>query len=222
MSEHLSIRKTGDGSTTVYHQLLNETYHSVHGALTESRHVFIKHGVEFIKERTKNKSLHILEVGFGTGLNTALTLEYSHSHQTRIQFHSIEKYPLPESIWMELNFPGLDQSFLESVHQVPWGKPSQISSVFSLIKEERDILEMNFSPEHYDVIFFDAFAPGKQPELWDPSLFKKLYQSLVVGGVLVTYCAKGQFKRDLKAAGFIVESLSGPPGKREMVRGMRL
>lgn len=222
MSFHLSIRKTGDGSTTLYHEILNETYHSVHGAVTESQHVFIRNGIEYACGKFRDQVLNILEVGFGTGLNAALTCSFSVSQKIPVSYFTIEKFPLPPQIHKQLEFPGLDLSVLQNLHALPWNEVIKLYPCFDFEKREADVLEQNFPEAHFHVIYFDAFAPGKQPELWTPELFKKLFTSLTPGGVLVTYCAKGQFKRDLKQAGFLVESLPGPPGKREMVRAVRI
>jgi len=221
MSIRLSIRKTGDGSTTLFHEALNETYHSVHGALTESRHVFISNGLQYATGIFTVPALNILEVGFGTGLNAALTLEFSVNSRRRINYFTLEKFPLSQEIRSRLEFPGVDTGALQSLHDLPWDNEVKISPDFSFHKKEADVLQEQFTENYFHVIYFDAFAPGKQPELWTPELFQKLYSALTQGGVLVTYCAKGQFKRDLKQAGFMVESLPGPPGKREMVRAIR-
>ena len=222
MSIRLSIRKTGDGSTTLYHEALNETYHSVHGALTESRHVFISNGLQYATGIFAVPLLNILEVGFGTGLNAALTLECSVNSRRRISYFTLEKFPLSQEIRSQLEFPGVDTLALQSLHDLPWGNEIKVNPDFSFHKKEADVLQEQFPENYFHVIYFDAFAPGKQPELWTSELFQKLYSALTPGGVLVTYCAKGQFKRDLKQAGFMVESLPGPPGKREMVRAIRI
>jgi tRNA U34 5-methylaminomethyl-2-thiouridine-forming methyltransferase MnmC len=221
MSIRLSIRKTGDGSTTLFNEALNETYHSVHGALTESRHVFISNGLQYATGIFDVPVLNILEVGFGTGLNAALTLEFSANTRRRISYFTLEKFPLSQEIRSQLEFPGVDPPALQSLHDLPWDNEVKVNPDFSFHKKESDVLQEQFPENYFHVIYFDAFAPGKQPELWTPELFQKLYSALTQGGVLVTYCAKGQFKRDLKQAGFMVESLPGPPGKREMVRALR-
>lgn len=221
MNANLIIRQTADGSTTLFHEGLNETYHSIHGALTESRHVFIEKGVRFAAEKFTETTLEILEIGFGTGLNACLTLEFSKNTSTKIRYTSIEKFPLNESVWRALQFPGVDSDDLIKIHQAPWNLSVKFEPDFELLKIEGDALERHFSAGKFHVIYFDAFAPGKQPELWMPEIFSGLYETLHVGGFLVTYCAQGQFKRDLRSAGFTVESLPGPPGKREMVRATR-
>lgn len=222
MSLPLSIQKTGDGSTTLYHETLNETYHSVHGAVTESKHVFMRNGIEYACGKFDDSVLNILEVGFGTGLNAALTCSFSTERQKKISYFTIEKFPLSAQIYSQLEFPGVDFSSLIRLHELPWNQVLKLNSGFEFEKRKGDVLKEKFSEDHFHVIYFDAFAPGKQPELWTAELFKKLFASLTTSGILVTYCAKGQFKRDLKQAGFQVESLPGPPGKREMVRAVRI
>lgn len=219
--DHLTIRKTGDGSSTLFHQGLNETYHSIHGALTESRHVFIDHGACLAADQFPEKAIEILEIGFGTGLNACLTFELSSRLSFGIRYCTIEKYPLPEKIWSALEFPEIDLESFRKIHHAPWNEKTLLSPEFELLKKEADILNHEFSDQKYHVIYFDAFAPDKQPDLWSADVLTKMYRALTNGGILVTYCAKGQFKRNLKAAGFSVESLPGPPGKREMVRAIR-
>lgn len=221
MNGNLIIRQTADGSTTLFHEGLNETYHSIHGALTESRHVFIEKGVRFAAEKFPKTILEILEIGFGTGLNACLTLEFSKSTSDKIMYTSIEKFPLNESVWRILQFPGIELNDLIGIHQAPWNIVVNFHPNFDLLKVEGDAVEERFPAAKFHVIYFDAFAPGKQPELWTPEIFSGLYDALLPGGFLVTYCAKGQFKRDLRSSGFTVESLPGPPGKREMVRAIR-
>jgi tRNA U34 5-methylaminomethyl-2-thiouridine-forming methyltransferase MnmC len=221
---HLEIRQTKDGSNTLYVPDLNEHYHSVHGALQESQHVFIKHGLEHALEQKRD--VKILEIGFGTGLNAILTLPYSLAQQAFIQYDTLEKYPLTQEVVEQLHFEQFihDPEMLENfkkMHDAPWNAPVDLSPYFTLQKIHETLEEFSPPESYYDVIYFDAFAPEKQPELWTKEVFTKLYNATRPGGTLVTYCAKGSFKRNLKAAGFIVEALPGPPGKREMTRGIR-
>ncbi len=221
---HLEIRQTNDGSNTLYVPDLNEHYHSVHGALQESQHVFIKHGLEYALEQKRD--VKILEVGFGTGLNAILTLPYALSQQAFIQYDTLEKYPLTTEVVERLHFEQFilnpeQLDYFKQMHASPWNEPADLSPYFTLQKIHETLEEFSPPDAYYDVIYFDAFAPEKQPELWTEEVFAKLYKAVRPGGVLVTYCAKGAFKRNLKAAGFIVEALPGPPGKREMTRGTR-
>lgn len=220
----LEIRQTKDGSNTLYVPNLNEHYHSVHGALQESRHVFIKHGLEYLLHTKKD--IKILEVGFGTGLNAILTFPFALSNKAFIQYDTLEKCPLGPEVVEKLHYnkfilnPELQDTFRE-MHECPWNEPVSIIPYFTLQKIQEPLEEFHSPDSYYDIIYFDAFAPEKQPELWEDAMFEKLYMATRPGGILVTYCAKGSFKRSLKAAGFEVEALPGPPGKREMTRGVK-
>ncbi|WP_299705700.1 tRNA (5-methylaminomethyl-2-thiouridine)(34)-methyltransferase MnmD [uncultured Pontibacter sp.] len=221
---HLEIRQTKDGSNTLYVPELNEHYHSVHGALQESQHVFIKHGLEHVLNLRKD--IKILEVGFGTGLNAILTYPFALAQKAFIQYDTLEKFPLGIDVVEQLHFdkvilnPELQEVFME-LHKAPWNEPVDVIPYFTLQKIHETLEEFVAPQAYYDLIYFDAFAPEKQPELWSDEMFAKLYKATRPGGVLVTYCAKGSFKRSLRAAGFEVEALPGPPGKREMTRGLK-
>lgn len=217
----IQIKITGDGSHTLYNDALNETYHSTHGAIQESLHVFIKHGLHFT-EKEKNE-INILEIGFGTGLNAYLTILHKFPGSV-IQYTSLETNFLNDEIVHALNYTGNaseDQKniFLQ-LHQAPVNAPLLITNGFTLLKVDSSL--QNFqTPALYDLIYYDAFGPRVQPELWSEEMMKKVYSLLKPGGVLVTYCSQGQFKRNLKAAGFMVEEFPGPPGKRQMTRGLK-
>ncbi|RNI28770.1 tRNA (5-methylaminomethyl-2-thiouridine)(34)-methyltransferase MnmD [Rufibacter latericius] len=219
---NLEVRQTKDGSTTLFVPELNEHYHSVHGALQESLHVFIKMGLEATLER--KSTVRLLEVGFGTGLNALLTLQHTLVSGASVFYETLEKYPLTPEVVNQLHFdrfilnPEL-LDFFVPLHNAPWEQPVAITPQFTLCKLETDLEAFAPASESYDLIYFDAFAPEKQPHLWTDAIFQKMYDCLAPGGTLVTYCAKGSFKRSLKAAGFTVEALPGPPGKREMTRG---
>lgn len=222
----LKIIETEDGSSSLYVPSLNETYHSFHGALGESRHVFIKEGLAHWHKTHGMSSTKVLELGFGTGLNAILTAAYASEHSMHIEYDSLEAYPLPPDMVEKLNYPKLlgDDNLaaiFANLHASAWNEPVNINAYFTLHK--RHIMAEAFIPEaaYYDVLYFDAFAPNKQAELWTIEILEKFYAALSPGGRLVTYCAKGQFKRDLKALGFVVETLPGPPGKKEMVRATK-
>ncbi|MBK8722074.1 MAG: tRNA (5-methylaminomethyl-2-thiouridine)(34)-methyltransferase MnmD [Saprospiraceae bacterium] len=215
---------TEDGSHTLSSEKFGVTYHSIHGAIQESNHIFIEAGLKYICQQSKNIS--ILEVGLGTGLNALLTIDFALYLDIIVEYCAIEAYPISLKIVNELNYtnlldkPNLQQYFLE-IHQSDWNTNIQLHNNFPLLKKNNLLENTNFKSNIFDLIYFDAFAPNEQPELWDDAIFHKLYNSLKNKGVLVTYCAKGAFKRILKSCGFIIENLPGPPGKREMVRAIK-
>lgn len=222
---NLEIITTNDGSNTLFVPELNERYHSIHGAIQESRHVFIRSGLNYFLDKYQKKDVAIFEVGFGTGLNTFLTLIESEKQQLTIKYSAIESYPLTNELWSRLNYieqindysKEQLQFFFNQIHLVEWEKYVEVQEKFILQKINSSLLEFNCDKK-FDIIYFDAFAPTVQPELWTKEIFKKLYDVMNVNGILVTYCAKGIVKRTLKEVGFFVESIQGPPGKREMIR----
>lgn len=214
--------ETEDGSHTLYVPSLDENYHSTHGAIQESRHVFIEAGFK----ATTETELTIFEVGFGTGLNALLTLNEARKTGKKINYISIEKYPLNDSVWSTLNYTEQlnyeTKEDYELLHKAQWGSSQQITDNFSLLKIEADLKSFNFDQlPKTNLIYFDAFAPGKQPRLWTSQIFENIAHRTVEKGILVTYCAKGEVRRNLQSAGFIMERLPGPPGKREMLRGRK-
>ena len=221
----VEIKQTRDGSNTLYRPDLDETYHSIHGAIQESMHVFIKNGMDYFIEKQQASSLNIYEMGFGSGLNALLSLELSKCQNISIKYYTSECYTLKFEVIDELKYFEMLDSDLKSdfirMHQGTYNEWMQIDQRFELYIDTRDIIQSDIPTHQFDLIFFDAFAPNKQPELWTPAVFRKMYDALKQYGVLVTYCAKGQVKRDLKLVGFIVESIPGPPGKREMIRATK-
>ena len=217
----MKLEQTADGSYTLYVPELDEHYHSVKGALTESQHIFINMGLK----HSSVTSPHILEIGLGTGLNCVLTLIEAKESQRHVYYTGIERYPLNEEIIRKLNYPSIIGKECEedyfAIHQAPWEEDVCLSPWFTLHKMEGDFTHYSFE-QKYDIIYFDAFAPEKQPEMWEQSLFDNLYQVLNEGGILTTYCAKGVVRRMLQTAGFKVERLPGPPGgKREILRATK-
>lgn len=218
-SYSIETRISGDGSTTLYRVDLDEHYHSIHGAIQESEHVYIDAGLRAVH----NSSIHVLEVGFGTGLNALLTL--LRKGDSHICYHSIEKYPLPGHLIDTINYPSCFSStdalnFFQLMHLAPWNVETAIAKGFLLTKLHVDLLD--FRAENcYDLVYFDAFAPEKQPELWSRSVFEMLYAAMRKGGVLTTYCAKGSVRRTMMAAGFLVERLPGPPRKIHILRAVK-
>lgn len=213
--------KTADGSHSLYIPEWNEHYHSVHGAIQEAYHVFIKNGLDYF---SKN-SLSILEIGFGTGLNTLITLLESENKNLTIHYTAIEAFPITQSEFEELNYCEFlkhqnCQMVFQKIFDAEWNTSVEINPNFSLLKKQLKFNEIE-DFELYDLIYFDAFGPRVQPELWTEVIFEKMYQSLKKEGVLVTYSAKGSVRRAMQASGFTIEKLPGPPGKREMLRGLK-
>ncbi len=224
MSKDFFNRKivtTSDGSSSIYLPDFDEHYHSHHGAMQESKHVFMKMGWNVVAE--KKSRINLLEVGFGTGLNAWLVYDEvrKNNRGNSVHYTSLELYPVTAEQAAQLNF--VDQSHQSEfirLHEAEWNVSAQISDKFTLEKVEVSLQEFQ-SAHNYDLIFYDAFAPRVQPELWIAEIFQKLFSLLNPGGILVTYCAKGEVRRNMIAAGFSVEKLPGPPGKREMLRASK-
>ena len=226
-SPKVEVRTTADGSPTLYVPALNEHYHSTHGAAQESRHVFIEAGLRPLLAASlgQHKPLWVLEVGLGTGLNALLTLEAAQAAGVTVAYRGYETLPLPAEAVAALapqwaSNPVLSRAFSE-LHTMPWDMPRMLVPEFLLYKVQNPIQAVALPKGHYDLIYFDAFAPDKQPELWTEDIFHNLYYAAAPGAVLVSYCAQGQFRRNLRAAGWLTEKLPGPPGKREMTRARK-
>ena len=218
----LEIQETGDGSHTLFSEKFNEIYHSRHGALQESVHVFIQAGLESVLKQKNN--INLLEIGFGTGLNAILSIQKISGSKHHIHYTGIEPLPVPFNIIEQLNYlSSIDDELLhqsyKDLHLSDWNKDTAITTNFTLYKYKGSFEDFS-SEKKFDLVYFDAFAPSKHPEIWDKAVFEKISTLMSKNGVLVTYCAKGQVKRDLKASGFIIEKLAGPPGKREMTRAI--
>lgn len=211
---------TEDGSHTIFVPEINEHYHSIHGAVQESNIVFLDSGYEFCKA----EPLHIFEAGFGTGLNALLTAVRSAGSGRKVFYTSIEKYPLDQEIIEKINYTEFagerGKDLYRLIQKAEWGKMVKISENFSLLKISGDLITDNI-PGRYDLIYFDAFGPDKQPEMWKEPVFRKISSVLRAEGVLVTYSAKGEVKRILRSCGFTVSLIPGPPGKREMIRAVK-
>ncbi|MBN1197996.1 MAG: tRNA (5-methylaminomethyl-2-thiouridine)(34)-methyltransferase MnmD [Bacteroidales bacterium] len=215
------IKRTLDGSDTLFVPELNEHYHSTFGAVQESMHVFIKTGLMAVDPGVD--PVHVFEVGFGTGLNALLTDLAAKTHRRKISYSSIELHPLESTILKKLNYvsflPEADTGAeFDRIHDAPWEVPFQANPYFRITKLKRDLRSYEPSDQLYDIVYFDAFAPDVQPELWTVPVFEKLFRMLRQKGLLVTYSCKGQVKRDLREAGFFIEKIPGPPGKREILR----
>jgi len=216
---YLSIKSTPDGSYTIYNSELNENYHSEFGAQTESNYVYIKQGLSIIQK----KVIHVFEMGFGTGLNAYLAWTYAQEYNKIVHFISIEKFPVSVDF---LPVPSFIDNRMDSVtawnniQQAAWNSTRNVDNSFILTKLNVDIADF----EHYstyDIIFYDAFAPSVQPELWTPVIFKALHSRLNPEGILVTYSSAGIVKRALISAGFTLQRLPGPPGKKHMLRAIK-
>jgi tRNA U34 5-methylaminomethyl-2-thiouridine-forming methyltransferase MnmC len=214
---------TGDGSHSLFVPEINEHYHSSFGAMNESRHVFIEAGLRFLL--AEKSTIHVLEVGFGTGLNALLTCLEAKNHN--INYTAIEAYPLSFDTIQQLNYPDLlnDENagrIFRELHLAKWEQPCNITEQLVLTKKNVFLEEAQFSPQYFHLIYFDAFAPDVQPELWTGSIFQRLYGWLAPGGILVTYSSKGAVKQNLRSAGFTIERLAGPPGKRHILRAKKV
>ena len=243
---------TEDGSHTLFSEMAGQTYHSSHGAVQESRHIFISqldvvNGQVLIApsvyssslnlgEQLRCRRLSVLEIGFGTGLNALLTAQWARENGVKVDYTTIELYPLVEEIYRELNYGQLlgDEELFLRLHEVEWDAGFvQIGENFTIQKCKSDIVEWLNSQQStvngqqlvdnglYDVVFFDAFSPDAQPELWTEEVFRNVYALMKEGGVMTTYCAKGDVRRAMLAAGFKVEKLQGPPGKRHILRAVK-
>ncbi len=220
---HSKIIVTEDNSKTLLIPELNETYHSTHGALTEARHVFIREG---LSKLPRPKEVHILEMGFGTGLNLLVTLEDNLKKDKNIHYNTIEKHPVDIEQVLDLAYidhfpnPQIQEAYVKA-HNANWNKEINLSTNFTFNKQECDFNNSKIEAESIDIIFYDAFGPRVQPDLWEIDTLRIAHSFLKTNGVFVTYCAQGQFKRNLKELGFTVECPPGPPGKREMVRATK-
>ncbi|WP_111671668.1 tRNA (5-methylaminomethyl-2-thiouridine)(34)-methyltransferase MnmD [Algoriphagus litoralis] len=226
MSEKVKIITTEDGSHSLYHEGLQETYHSFHGAYRESIHVFMIYGLDsWLAKNPRKFPIRIFEVGFGTGLNAWLTLVWAEQNQVPVLYHSIEPFPIEKEVYSQLNYIEHDHGiwhfhkYFEALHEAPWNEGGPVSEYFNFKKDLTTLEEAQLYPS--DVVFFDAFAPSKQPELWTKQSLEKVTSAMRPGGLFTTYSAKGQLRRDLKELGLEVEILPGPPGKKEMTRGWK-
>lgn len=215
------IIETSDGSKTIFIPEMNENYHSGHGAYQEAMHVFIEHGIRSLNK----KELKIFEMGFGTGLNALLSLDESIRNGYTISYTGIEAYPveLDHAFQMEYEqfVDARSASLFKSMHLAEWGIEHELSSAFRFKKLHERIEDHQPERLLFDLLFFDAFGPRAQAEMWEMPILEKMHDMLKTEGLLVTYCAKGQFKRDLKSLGFEVHAVPGPPGKREMTQAFK-
>ncbi len=213
------IITTKDGSDTLYNLELDEHYHSINGAIQESKHVFVNAGLKEIRK----KEFSVLEVGFGTGLNALLSLKECGLLENKIQYTAVEFFPLTHEVIQKLNYDDIigEADSFHKMHSCAWNTWVEINDLFSLIKLKADLRTMRFQ-DKYDLVYFDAFSPQKQPALWIEEIFDKIVSACNEDAVFVTYSAKGSVRRALQKAGFYVERIPGPPGKREMIRARRV
>jgi tRNA U34 5-methylaminomethyl-2-thiouridine-forming methyltransferase MnmC len=216
-----SLLITSDGSHTLFVKEIDESYHSTHGAIQESQHIFIESGLK----QCKKPEISVLEIGFGTGLNAFLALLEAENKEKTIDYITLERYPIEIETAFKLNYPKqIDikkQALFEALHKAKWNDKTTITRNFTLTKVLTDFTQYSFC-SNFDVVFFDAFSPEKQPEMWTQELFTNIFNRCNPNAVLTTYCAKGIVRRNLQNAGFVVERLPGPPGKREILRAKKV
>lgn len=213
---------TNDGSHSIEIPEVNLTYHSIHGAIQESKYVFIREGLLHFINRTPKNTISIFEVGLGTGLNALLTAMEIEGDGRKVYYEAVELFPLEIDLAQSLNYcehlghhemkPMFDQ-----IHTCEWETEIPISPGFVLKKIKKNLVNFEVSAT-FDLVYFDAFAPNEQPELWTSDIFDKMFSLLSPGGILVTYCSKGSVQRSMRSSGFKIEKIAGPPGKREMIR----
>jgi len=216
---------TADGSCSVFSEDVNQHYHSHFGALQESMHIFIDAG--FCSDILSDlKTVSILEIGFGTGLNALLTYFKAKELQKKVYYETLELFPLRKQEVEQLNYPSLlnysdAKEIFTILHDVSFNKKHKISEDFTLLKRQISAINAIYTPNRYDLVYFDAFSPEVQPELWTKEVFEPIYQSMKKNSILLTYCTKGSVKKALTEIGFQLKKLSGPTGKREILRGIK-
>jgi len=221
----MKVVETNDGSSTIVLEEFGITYHSKHGALQESNHVFIDAGLNYYLQHSPGKDVRIFEMGFGSGLNCLLTYAGTSGLSVNVHYTALDLYPLPGDIWRQLNYCKLAavesySDIFTSMHMSNWNNESQLSSRFALSKVIGDI--RNFSTRQlYDVVYFDAFSQESNPDQWTAEVFSSIYNSVSDNGLLVTYSSKVIVRRALEQAGFLVQKIPGPYGKREIVRALK-
>ncbi|OYT16276.1 MAG: SAM-dependent methyltransferase [Bacteroidetes bacterium 4572_77] len=214
-----------DGSTSIALLDQNEQYHSIHGAIQESEHIFIKHGLQRIS--LERNTIHILEIGMGTGLNVLLSFLFAQEQELQIHYTALEKYPLEEEWTSAMNYaeklhhsPNAKQIY-EAIHSCKWNTEISLSDRFKFIKINKGAQDINYQDLSFDLVYHDAFNPDLEPSLWSEELFNKFYAAMKTPSILTTYSTKGIVKRALKSAGFIIEKKPGPIGKREILNALK-
>lgn len=226
---NLQIQQTDDGSHTLYWPEKNEHYHSVHGSVQEARKVYVETALVPAMDACMSAgtdTVQVFEMGLGTALNACLTLQEAEKRHMKVAYTAIEAFPLPEDVWRRLNYPqalGIESRVFEAFHRQAFdAREHALSPYFSLTKIQAEMQAAVLPGKRFHAVYYDAFAPSVQPELWEPGIFVKLRQACTTPCFLGTYCAQGRFRRNLRSAGFAVESLPGPKGKREITRGIVL
>ncbi|GAB3541757.1 tRNA (5-methylaminomethyl-2-thiouridine)(34)-methyltransferase MnmC2 [Spirosoma fluminis] len=221
MKADVRLVLTADGSHTAVNQTLDKTYHSIHGAYQESQRVYIELGLLAAFEKFEDQPLRVFEMGFGTGLNALLTAREAEKHQRPVHYVAVDAYPMPTADARQLNYDALlGTDYLSKLHESPWNVPVEINSYMTLTKLESSLQELRLA-EQFDLIYFDAFAPTAQPELWEEPVFGQMANLLLPEGILTTYCSKSYVQRNMRAAGLTVEKHPGPPHKRDVIRAVR-
>lgn len=220
------IRITEDGSSTLELIGMDENFHSIHGAIQESEHIFIQNGL--LKKASEQNAICIFEMGFGTGLNALLTRLMAASHNLSIEYLCVEAYPVEMELVEKLNYSemlklkGDEADFLYHLHTTEWDVKTKFSPDFQFEKRKATLEDTQLPENKFDLVYFDAFNPDLQPELWTEDVFRKIYLAMKPNGILMTYSAKGKVKRALKTAGFSLNALPGPPGKREITQAIKM
>ncbi len=220
----IMIFETQDGSHSIFSDEYQVSYHSKYGAIQESEHVFINAGLRL--KAIEQSDISILEIGMGTALNVYMTYLEAKKRALKVNYTTIEAFPISIEQAKKLNYPTelnsseTSELFIE-IHESNWNEPLTLEEDFELVKIQDKFENLTYQNQ-FDIIYFDAFAPSFQPELWTIEILERMFNALKKNGILVTYCAQGQFKRNLKAVGFTVEGIPGPPGKREMTRANKI
>lgn len=220
------IITTEDGSSSIHLDELNEQYHSIHGAIQEANHVYIKTGLQHVQHTYNPVQIQILEIGFGTGLNAFITYLETKKYNFNCKYHGLEAYPVLLEEVAQLNYvselnAASEAAIFDKMHVCEWEKKTILSENFTLTKRQQ-FFDQITDQAKFNLIYFDAFGAQVQPELWTVAIFQKMYDALQENGVLVTYSAKGSVRRAMQEVGFTVERLPGPPGKREMLRATKI
>lgn len=220
-----TVLQTADGSHTLYVPEIDESYHSTNGAMQESMHIFINAALR----QHPQPHLSVFEIGFGTGLNAYLSLLEAEKTGRRISYTAIEKFPIAMDVAVSLNYEQHvsrygympEKGIFKQLHGAAWDVKTDITPHFALRKIQADLLTFQMGENAFDIIYFDAFSPAKQPEMWSETIFNRIFAACKPNAILTTYCAKGAVRRALQQAGFQVERLQGPAGKREILRAVK-